>query len=222
MTRIERPKTLTEATVEQLRSQIRSGELAPGTRLRQMETAKRLGVSSTPVREAFAALEHEGLVVSTPHKGIVIFEPTLSDLHEAYEIRQPLEVLATERAAPLMTDADLHDLSELLAQLEDLKGEADHSRFLELNRAFHARIYAVARMPRLERIISDLRDSSEAYVAMHRSLGRDDAQTNADHAAIVEACRQRDATSAGQAMRVHLRHTMDGLSRELGSRSTES
>jgi len=220
VTRIERPKTLTEATVEQLRSAIRSGELPPGSRLRQMETAKRLGVSSTPVREAFAALEHEGLVVSIPHKGIVVFEPTLSDLQEAYEIRQTLEVLAAEHAAPLMTDADLQDLSELLIQMEGLKGGAvDHPRFLELNRAFHTRIYAVARMPRLERLISDLRDSSEAYVAMHRSLGRDEAQTNADHAAIVEACRRRDATSAGQAVRAHLVHTMDGVSRELRSRS---
>jgi DNA-binding GntR family transcriptional regulator len=220
VTRIERPKTLTEATADQLRSAIRSGELAPGSRLTQMETAKRLGVSSTPVREAFAALEHEGLVVSIPHKGIVVFEPTLGDLQEAYEIRQLLEGLAAERAAPLMTDADIHELSELLAQMESVQGgEAEHRRFLELNRVFHARIYSVAKMPRLERIIWDLRDSSEAYVAMHRFLGRDEAQTNADHAAIVEACRRRDAKRAGEATRVHLRHTMDGLSRELRSRS---
>jgi DNA-binding GntR family transcriptional regulator len=222
MTGIERPQTLTEVTVEQLRAAIRSGELAPGSRLRQMETAKRLGVSSTPVREAFAALEREGLVVCTAHKGIVVFEPTLSDLQEAYQIRQLLEVFAVERAAPLMTDADLDDLSELLTQMEDLKdGEADQRRFLELNRTFHARIYSVAGMPRLERMISDLRDSSEAYVAMHRSLGRDEAQTNADHAAIVEACRERDATSAGEAMRAHLGHTMDALSSELRSRPNE-
>jgi DNA-binding GntR family transcriptional regulator len=222
MTELERPPTLTEVTVEQLRSAIRSGELAPGSRLRQMETAKRLGVSSTPVREAFAALEREGLVVSTAHKGIVVFEPRLSDLQEAYQIRQLLEVLAAERAAPLMTDADLRDLSELLVQMEALQGgEADQPRFVQLNRAFHARIYSVARMPRLERMISDLRDSSEAYVAMHRSLGRDEAQTNADHAAIVEACRQRDPISAGHAIRTHLGHTLDALSQELTSRFTE-
>ena len=219
---MERPQTVTETTVEELRAAIRSGKLAPGSRLRQLETAKRLGVSSTPVREAFAALEREGLVVSTAHKGIVVFEPTLSDLQEAYQIRQLLEVLAVERAVPLMTDEDIQDLSELHGQMEELKGgERDHPRFVELNRAFHARIYSVAGMPRLERMISDLRDSSEAYVAMHRSLIRDEAQTSADHAAIVEACRRRDATSAGQATRAHLGHTMDALSRELRTRSTE-
>ena len=214
--RIERPQTVTEVTLEQLRSAIRSGELAPGSRLLQMETAQRLGVSSTPVREAFAALEREGLVVSTAHKGIVVFEPTLSDLQEAYQIRQLLEVFAAERAAPLMTDADLDDLDELMAQMEALTGgDSDQGRFVELNRAFHARIYAGAGMPRLDRMISDLRDSSEAYVAMHRSLVRDEAQTNADHAAIIEACRRRDATTAGQATHAHLGHTMDALSREL-------
>src|SRR5262245_24449523 len=194
-----------------------SGQLTPGSRLRQMEVAKRLGVSSTPVREAFAALEREGLVVSSSHKGIVVFEPTISDLQEAYEIRQLLEVLATERAAPLMTDDDIDELTELLVQMEH--AGADQPRFVELNRAFHARIYSVANMPRLARLIGDLRDSSEAYVSMHRSLGRDDAQTAADHRAIVEACRQRDAAKAGHAMRAHLGHTVDALSRELANRA---
>ncbi len=220
MTASERPPTLTEMTVERLRSAIRSGELAPGARLRQMETAKRFGVSSTPVREAFAALEREGLVVASSHKGIVVFEPTISDLQEAYEIRQLLEVLATERAAPLMTDEDIDDLTELLIHMEDAGAdEADQPRFIELNREFHTRIYSVAKMPRLARLITDLRDSSEAYVSMHRSLGTDDVQTAADHRAIVEACRERDPAKAGQAMRAHLGHTVDALSREMAKRA---
>lgn len=187
-----------------------------------METAKRLGVSSTPVREAFAALEREGLLVSSAHKGIVVFEPTLSDLHETYEIRRLLEGLAVERAAPLMTDAELQDLNEMYEQMETLDDDRDTSAFVELNRAFHARIYSVAKMPRLERLIADLRDASEAYVSMHRSLGRDNAQTSRDHAEILEACRQRDGRRAGEATRVHLGHTMDALSRQLQERSPKS
>jgi DNA-binding GntR family transcriptional regulator len=74
-------------------------------------------------------------------------------------------------------------------------------------------------MPRLARLIADLRDSSETYVSMHRSLGTDDAQTATDHRAIVEACRQRDAAKAGQAMRAHLGHTVDALSREMAKRT---
>jgi len=215
-----RPPTLTEMTVERLRAAIRSGELAPGARLRQMETAKRLGVSSTPVREAFAALEREGLVVSSSHKGIVVFEPTLSDLHEAYAIRQLLEGLATELAAPRMTDTDIDDLTDLLDQMDDAGGdETQQQRFVELNRAFHARIYSVANMPRLERLIADLRHSSETYVSMHRSLGRDEAQTSADHRAIVEACRARDGSKAGEAMRAHLGHTVAALSQELATQA---
>ena len=218
-----RPPTVTESTVAQLRAAIRSGELAPGSRLRQMETAKRLGVSSTPVREAFAALEREGLLVSSAHKGIVVFEPTLSDLHETYEIRRLLEGLAVERAAPLMTDAELQDLNEMYEQMEALNDDdCDPSAFVELNRAFHARIYSVAKMPRLERLIADLRDASEAYVLMHRSLGRDNAQTSRDHAEILEACRQRDGRRARDATRVHLGHTMDALSRQLQERSPKS
>ena len=50
-------------------------------------------------------------MVSSSHKGIVVFEPTLIDLHEAYRIRLLLEVLATEHAAPLMKDDDINDLA---------------------------------------------------------------------------------------------------------------
>ena len=56
-----------------LRDQIQDGGLAPGTRLRQNEIAERFGVSTTPVREAFAQLQAEGLVRIDPHRGAVVF-----------------------------------------------------------------------------------------------------------------------------------------------------
>ena len=112
------------------------------------------------------------------------------------------------------------NLTEFLDQMDEVGAdEADQTRFIELNRAFHSRIYSVSKMPRLARLIADLRDASEPYVSMHRSLGSDDTQTAADHRAIVEACRERDATKAGRAMRAHLGHTVDALSRELADRA---
>ena len=99
--------TITDALVDALRDEIRTGEIEPGSRLRQADVAQRFQVSTTPVREAFAALEREGLLVSSPHRGVVVFKPTVEDLKETYEIRIPLEALATEKAAENMTDDDL-------------------------------------------------------------------------------------------------------------------
>ena len=67
---------------ERLRAQIVAGELPSGSKLRQVEIARRFGVSTTPVREALAALQREGLVRLHPQRGAVVFVPTVADLRE--------------------------------------------------------------------------------------------------------------------------------------------
>ena len=91
---IASPRTVSGLVAERLRAQIVAGELAAGTKLRQVEIARRFGVSTTPVREALAALQREGLVRLHPQRGAVVFVPTVADLREHYEIRAALEALA--------------------------------------------------------------------------------------------------------------------------------
>jgi DNA-binding GntR family transcriptional regulator len=69
---------------------IQARELEPGQRLRQAEVAARFGVSTTPVREAFTALAQEGFVRQDAHRGVVVFEPSLEELTETFEIREVL------------------------------------------------------------------------------------------------------------------------------------
>ena len=86
------------------------------------------------MREAFTALEREGLLVSSSHRGVVVFCPSIDDLHQIYEIRIPLEALAAEKAAELITDDDLAQIGELLAEMA--RSTADMDRYPELNRRF--------------------------------------------------------------------------------------
>ena len=72
---LERPKSLTELVVDSLRREIVEGAVAPDESLSEVAVAKRLGVSRTPVREAFARLELEGLVYTIPQKGTFVFFP---------------------------------------------------------------------------------------------------------------------------------------------------
>src|ERR1700710_2315267 len=93
-------RTISAAVARERREDIQRGVLAPGTPLRQTEIAAQYGVSTTPVREAFALLQREGVLTRSEHKGVVVFRPTLADLHESYYIRVPLEALATRHAVP--------------------------------------------------------------------------------------------------------------------------
>jgi DNA-binding GntR family transcriptional regulator len=198
-------QTITDALIEQLRGDIRTGVIAPGTRLRQLEVAARFNVSTTPVREAFTALEREGLLVSVPHRGVVVFHPTVDDLRETYEIRISLEALATRLAVDQATDGEIEQLRKIVDQMEAAKNS---TRYATLNAEFHSRIYALARRPKLEKLINDLRASAEVYLRLYATFAPGTEESHHDHVAIFDAIRRRDAEAAAAAMATHLEHTV--------------
>jgi DNA-binding GntR family transcriptional regulator len=210
--------TITDGLVEALRNEIRTGRIEPGSRLRQADIAQRFQVSTTPVREAFAALEREGLLVGSPHRGVVVFKPTVEDLKETYEIRIPLEALATEKAVENMTDADLAEIKRLLDRMAEAAD--DRKRYSKLNLEFHSAIYRVARRPKLEKLIMELRESSAAYLRLYAAQSPNGRQTQQEHVAIYEALAARAPRRAAQAMIRHLQHTVDFVSRSLERETT--
>jgi DNA-binding GntR family transcriptional regulator len=203
------PKTITTAVANRMRTEIRSGVLEPGARLRQAQVAEHYGVSTTPVREAFAMLEREGLLHSIPHRGVVVYQPTSEDLREIYEIRIPLEALATERAVPNLTEDDLAHILDLFGSLVAAEHKGDITLSNELNDQFHTRIYVAADRPRLVALITDLRAASRSYTRLFAETVRSVDQTEAEHRAIYEACAAGAPKRAATAMIKHLRHTVD-------------
>jgi DNA-binding GntR family transcriptional regulator len=198
--------TRTAAVTGELRRLILAGELRPGTRLRQVELAERFKVSTTPVREAFSALAKEGLVRHDAQRGVVVFTPTLDDVHENYEIRIALETLATELAAHAIDDATLARLDDVVVRMRRVRRSHDYQR---LNREFHRTVYAAAERPRLFELIESLRDAFEAYIHLDAVVrpdpGYNDA-AHAEHEAIAEALRAREPRRARTLMEQHLEH----------------
>lgn len=203
-------QTTSEAVARHLRAEIQRGELAPGTRLRQSAVAARFGVSTTPVREAFALLQAQGLVRIDPHRGAIVFRPTAEDVTESYEIREVLEILAASLALPNLTDQDIRELQEIIDVMR--KTENDN-RWLELNGVFHLRLSEASGSSRLCNMIADLRDASSAYVHVYIAQPGARQQGDDEHQAIVDACRARDLKRVRKAVRTHLRHTVEGVVR---------
>src|SRR5882724_3312464 len=115
----EIPGTRAAVVARELRTLILSGEIPPGNHLRQAEIARRFGVSTTPVREAFVALAREGLVRRDAHRGVVVFSPSLSELAEIYEMRAALESLATELAATTLSARELAAIARVVERMRD-------------------------------------------------------------------------------------------------------
>ena len=110
--------TLPEAAAERLRTLIIEGSLAPGTRLNERELSEQLGVSRTPLREAFRILAGDGLLVQLPNRGAQVVALSAEDVRHAFDVMGALEGLAGELAVTRVTRADIEALRALQAQKE--------------------------------------------------------------------------------------------------------
>jgi DNA-binding GntR family transcriptional regulator len=200
------PTTRAGLAAQELRRMIVLGELKAGTRLRQAETAALLGTSTTPVREAFATLSREGLIRHDAHRGAVVTSPTLTDLHENYDILFLLEPRAAELATPRLSGSALEAL-EAVAEKLDKTPSREIRRRVELNAEFHRRIYDACERPRLIDMIGGLRETLSRYVALAISDSSAELRRleKIEHGDIVEAIRAGDAPGASAAMELHLR-----------------
>jgi len=165
-------------------------------------------------------LEREGLVQSKSHRGVVVFEPSGTDLCEFYEIRVPLEALATELAASNLTERVLEKMATLLTRLNTASSKSNWKLASELNDEFHLTIYAAAQRPRLYQLIAELRASSRAHIAIFPKVSERIEQTKYEHEMIYEACQARRPKKAAKAMAVHLEHTVGAISEVLGDGSS--
>jgi DNA-binding GntR family transcriptional regulator len=147
-----------------LEEAIVSGEVPPGSVLRQEHLSEQFAVSRTPVREALRRLAALGLVSFEPNRGVRVRMLARDELREAFLVRAELEGLATEIATPKMSSGDLaaleaaerhfsevtHELVEMShAGRQDLQLARD---WLHANHAFHDVIYAAAEVPLIERM----------------------------------------------------------------------
>ncbi|HUZ69757.1 MAG TPA: GntR family transcriptional regulator [Candidatus Saccharimonadales bacterium] len=196
--------TTAQFVARHLREAIARGDLMPGARLRQNEIAAQLGVSTTPVREAFGTLQAIGLVRIDSRRGAVVASSTEEEINEAYEIRLALESLATAKGILHLHD---HDFEQMERLLDDMDRASSQDEWLSANNRFHLSIYSASGMPNLCSLIQTLRDSSTIYLQIFLTVHGRNERPQAEHQAILEACRARDVGAAIEALRQHLHAT---------------
>ena len=191
-----------EAAYDLLRAVIMDGVLRPGQRLREVDVADWLGMSRTPVREAFRRLERDGLITFVPHKGMTVTVLDHYAVMELYRMREVLEGTAASLAAQHATDAEIAVLRDMIEQepsfVNDPKSLADR------NVEFHNAIYASAHNRYLLRSLNGLRDSMALLGETTYSVpGRIETALQ-EHRSVVEAISRRDPEAADRSMRAHL------------------
>lgn len=201
--------SLAEGLYTALREEILDGSLAADTRLRETEIAQRFGVSRTPVREALKKLELEGLIADLPGRGLTVTKPSLSDILDAYLIREVIEGLATRLAAERALEPEVMMIHSVLRQIEQANSDGDAERTIELSYQFDELIFRAARNPRLYRIIEASRaaQGSSRRGNMHDPDRR--VRSIEERKVILKAIMERDPKAAELAAQEHLRRARD-------------
>jgi DNA-binding GntR family transcriptional regulator len=127
-----------------LREAIVEGVLAPGSRLSEVQVAKQLNVSRTPMREAFAQLEREGLVTIVPRVGAYVRAVTLRDVEEIYTVRAALECLAVQLASERITPLGAAQLDDVIAALQTSVEADDASAYVDALDRFYTIVMTLA------------------------------------------------------------------------------
>jgi DNA-binding GntR family transcriptional regulator len=190
--------TKSDVVTAALRELVITGELPPGTELRQRDLAARFNVSPTPVREALKRLESEGLVEYDVHRGSRVIDTAFEADEENFLIRASLEGLAVSLAATRVTPADLDALEALNDQLSSCSDRDPHAS--ELNRRFHFRLYEAARSPLLLALLRLLWHSFPQGSRIVRPLSESVDQ----HRLILAALRRGDREIAESITRRHI------------------
>jgi DNA-binding GntR family transcriptional regulator len=199
-----------DAAYAEVRRQILSGTLPPGSRLAQYELAESLHMSITPLREALRRLRGEGLIDIDVHRDARVARLDPAEARELFEIRLSLDPLAAELAAQRRTDDDLTAMrrsAEALKPVTKRWGEAG----LGAHRAFHQALYRASHNEALIRLLDDLWDKSDRYrrMGLHLPPGEEPRMRDfSEHHRMLELIAAEDHAGAADLMRSHVRHSL--------------
>lgn len=194
-----------------LRQAILSLAYRPGEMLRKPEICAALGVSRSPVSDAVARLQAEGLVDVVPQAGTFVARFSMQEIREGAFLREAIEVAAIERVATRITEDQLQQLRRNLDAQAALVKSGDHAGFYETDAAMHELLLSITGFPKLSLVA----ETAWLHVNRARQLilpvpGRIEA-TLAEHQAILAALEARDPVAARRAVQAHLRQLVTYL-----------
>ena len=201
--RLETLPSLGEQTYEVIQEAIVSLEFQPGDRLSVQRLSDLLGVSRTPVKDAFQRLEQEGLVSVVPRKGTFVSPIEVRDIDEILEARALVEGFATSRAARLLSPEELGEADEVLERMGKALNTGLIPEAAEIGHEFHV---IVLRKLGNDRMVSFLRQLDLQYTRIRRIFSQKASrqhQSLKEHRDILETLKAGNPEAAYSVMFDH-------------------
>ncbi|ARP97632.1 GntR family transcriptional regulator [Bordetella genomosp. 13] len=193
---------------ERIKAMAATFRLRPGERVNEVELARQLGVSRTPVREALNRIAAEGFLVATPNRGYSARPLDAKQILDLYEYRATVELGLVRLVCARATDEQLRELADFTEQNRDTPDTDEQAlHALERDEAFHERL---ARLAGNDEFLRSVRSINERIrFARWLDLKSRRFATRNDHPAIVQALQARDLAQVEALMRAHIDHHLD-------------
>ncbi len=196
---------MVDRAYDSLRAAVLDGSFRPGQRLRALRIARELKISRTPVKEALARLEQEGLVAREADSGYIVRGLSVGEILNLYKVREALEIEAAREALANLTDADFAAMRAILDNADKLLAKKKYPEFLQISRKFHNLIAERTGNGILQEILGNLDarfwSIGRVVVSRHAQRAQDIRRENR---AILDALIGSDARLVEKAVRAHV------------------
>lgn len=149
MTKIKRPKPVSELVLERLRDDIIRNRFELGEKISEASLSEAYGVTKAPIRAAYIRLEMEGLITIRAQAGTFVFQPTLEELRALCELRTALETEALRLGFQRDRDGLTRSATEIVAEMEEALADDDLERYQSLDNRLHTGLFDFAQSPLL-------------------------------------------------------------------------
>ena len=195
--------TLADQAYEVIKDAIVTLDLHPGDAIVEEDVAEQMGISKTPVRQALARLEREGLVVRIPYKATYVADLDPDDVADILELRAVLEGLAARSAVEAVDDATLDAAEAILDEYDAAVDANELEKAAEFGERFHKLVSGATTNRRAAAMLDMLGLQLQRLRAVSGHHHHRAVESGKEHRAILSALRARDAEGVEQAFRNH-------------------
>jgi DNA-binding GntR family transcriptional regulator len=202
--RVGKRKSLREEVYDSLKKSILHGKLKAGQRLIEENLAHQIGISRTPVREAFHKLERDDLVTRLPKGGFAVREFTKEDVEEIFGIRSALESYAAYLATLHISPEKISNLEKKIEETEKTLRSGDDDKIIHLHTEFHDLLYKSCKSNKLIEMINNFRDYFYRYRSALLQTEKGVYASIEGHRHMLEAMKKKNPRLVERLVRKHL------------------
>jgi DNA-binding GntR family transcriptional regulator len=201
-------KNKKQTSIETIHAQIKnfllSSDIYPGQKISHAELGQKMGISFSPLREAFVQLATEGLLVHKNQRGFFVPEISYEEARELYDARMLIEPHLVKAAAGSITEKQIKKIEKIQRQYHKMAAEPYSRGRLLVDKSFHLKLMEMGGNGQLLRIVDGIFDLLIVRRSILHLSPRRPHMALKEHSEILAALKKKDGRKVAQLMKKHI------------------